>query len=428
LDRALAWAEVDISYPPEAEAYRRGVRRFLSEHLPAGWRGLGGLSPDEVPGFVAWWRETLRDHGFLAVSWPAEYGGGGLGPLEEVVLAEELTRAGVPGGGPNDSFGIQMVGNTILTCGTEQQRRHFLPRIVSGEDRWCQGYSEPDAGSDLANLSCRAVRDGDEWVIDGQKIWTSAAHLANWMFLLVRTDPGAPKHRGITFLLVPMGQPGVEVRPIRMITGQSEFNEVFFTGARTALGNVVGEVNGGWAVAMTLLGFERGQAAATLPLRFRAELDRLLALAAERGATGDPVTRQRLAQCYSQVEIMRYLGYRALTSFLRGSRPGPEGSIFKLYWSEYHRRVTELAMDILGLDGLAPTGRWPTSAFQTDDPGAPNSTASWAGTFLNARAGTIYAGTSQVQRNILGEMVLGLPREPRADTGPWDASRRARPA
>jgi alkylation response protein AidB-like acyl-CoA dehydrogenase len=263
------------------------------------------------------------------------------------------------------------------------------------------------------------VLDGDEWVINGQKIWTSAGHLANWIFVLTRTDPEAPKHKGITFLLVPMDQPGVEVRPIRMITGDSEFNEVFFTDARTPKENVLGDVGEGWRVAMTLLGFERGEAASVLPLQFRTELDRLVALAKERGRADDPVVRQRLAWCHSKVEIMRYLGMRALTRFLAGQGPGPDASITKLYWSEYHRSVTELAIDILGPEGAAPSGKPPNSWFQTDDPGAPNTSASWVGTFLTARAGTIYAGTSQVQRNILGEIVLGLPKEPKTDTGPW---------
>jgi hypothetical protein len=217
-----------------------------------------------------------------------------------------------------------------------------------------------------------------------------------------------------------MDQPGVEVRPIKMISGESEFNEVFFTDARTPRENVIGEVNGGWAVAMTLLGFERGEAAAVLPIRFRTELDRLLALAKERGKADDPLIRQRLAWCYSKVEIMRYLGMRALTAWLGGGHVGPEAAITKLYWSEYHRTSTELAVDILGLEALVPTGKGPNSAFQADEPGAPNSSASWVGTFLNARAGTIYAGTSQVQRNIIGELVLGLPKEPKADTGPWN--------
>jgi hypothetical protein len=413
---------MDVRYPPEAETYREKVQAFLAEHLPAGWKGIGALGHEDATRFTTEWRNTLYENGYLAVSWPKEYGGQALSPLEQVVLAEEFTKAGVPQGGDNDVFGIQMVGNTIIAWGTEEQKKHFLPRILSGEDKWCQGYSEPNAGSDLGNLGCKAELDGDEWVINGQKIWTSAGHLANWIFVLTRTDATAPKHKGITFLLCPMDQPGVEVRPIKMISGESEFNEVFFTDAKAPKENVIGEPNQGWAVAMTLLGYERGEAAATLPIRFGTELDRLIALAKERGKADDPVIRQRLAACYSKVEIMRYLGMRALTAFLNGGQPGPEGSISKVFWSEYHHQSTELAMDILGMDGLVPTGRPPASAFQTDDPGAPNDSASWAGTFLNARAGTIYAGTSQIQRNIIGEMVLGLPKEPRADAGPWNES------
>ncbi len=341
-----------------------------------------------------------------------------------MILVEEFYRAGVPTGTGNDVFGIQMVGNTILEWGTEEQKAHFLPRILSGQDIWCQGYSEPDAGSDLGNLGCRAVLDGDEWVIDGQKIWTSAGHVANWIFVLARTNPDAPKHKGISFLLVPMDQPGVEVRPIRMITGDAEFNEVFFTGARCPAANVVGDVNAGWGVAMTLLGYERGEAAATFPIMFRTELDRLVALAAASGRSADPLVRQRLAWCWSQVEVMRYLGMRTLTRYLAGGHPGPDASIFKLFWSEYHKVVTELAVDVLGADALVPSGRWPSSSFQADDAGAPNDSASWVGTFFAARAGTIYAGTSQVQRNILGEMVLGLPKEPGGPTGTWRALQR----
>lgn len=412
---------MDITYPESAEKYRLEVREFLEAYLPKDWKGIGGLSHDEAFTFTASWRQILYNEGFLAVGWPKEYGGAGLSQLEQVVLAEEFTRAGVPLGGPNDAFGIQMLGNTLIHWGTEEQKKRFLPRILSGDDRWCQGYSEPNAGSDLANLACRAVRDGDEWVINGQKIWTSAGHLANWIFVLTRTDPEAPKHKGISFLLCPMDQREVEVRPIRMLSGESEFNEVFFSDARTSADNIVGAPGDGWSVAMTLLGYERGEAAATIPIRFRSELDRLMALAREKGATSDPILRDRLAHCYSKVEIMRYLGYRTLTSFLNGGAPGPEASISKLYWSEYHKVVTELAVDILGLEALIPAGRRPTSAFQTDDVGAPNSSNSWVMTFLNARAGTIYAGTSEVQRNILGELVLGLPKEPRTDKGPWSA-------
>jgi alkylation response protein AidB-like acyl-CoA dehydrogenase len=401
-------------YTPEAEAFRADVRERLARRLPPGWRGLGALDRDAASAFVWEWRDVLRDEGLLALSWPPEYGGAGRTALEQVVLAEELTRARAPEGGPHDRFGIKMLGNTLLRWGSEGQKRHFLPRALSGEDRWCQGYSEPGSGSDLASLSTRAEPRGGEWVINGQKVWTSLAHEANWIFVLTRTDPAAPPHHGISFLLCRLDQPGVEIRRLATLNGEREFCEVFFTDARTPIDHVVGEPNEGWTVANTLLGFERGESAATLPLRFREELDRLLALAQERRRTRDPTIRDALARAYEECEIMRLLGLRALTGLLAGRPPGPEASVSKLYWSEYHRRVTELSVRILGADALTPEGRWPTNMVRTDDPGAPNDSASWVGTFLNARAGTIYAGTSQVQRNILGEQVLGLPREPRA--------------
>lgn len=380
-----------------------------------GWCGLGALDGSELEEFVASWRRVLFENDMLGQSWPTDYGGAGLSPLELVIVAEEFANAGVPQGGPNDSFSIQMVGNTILAWGTEAQKRHFLPRILSGEDVWCQGYSEPNAGSDLASLSTRAVLDGGEWILNGQKVWTSAGHLANWIFVLARTDPDARKHHGISFMLVPMEQAGIEVRQIGMMgRGHSHFSEVFFTDARCPAENVVGGVNNGWAVAMTLLGYERGEAAATLPIRFRGELDRLVELATETGAASRATIRQRIAHCHSQVEIMRYLGMRTLTKFLNGSEPGPDSSIFKLYWSEYHRNVTELGLDVLGAEALAPQGRLPSGLMaQVEDPGAPNSSASWTDIFLMSRAETIYAGTSEIQRNIIGEMVLGLPKEPR---------------
>jgi alkylation response protein AidB-like acyl-CoA dehydrogenase len=416
---------MEPTYPVEAEAYREKIQAFLAEHLPVGWAGIGSLDGDDAARFRTEWRATLAANHLLAASWPVEYGGAGLTALEQVILAEEFYKAGVPVGSDNDVFGIQMVGNTILQWGTDEQKAHFLPRIISGEDLWCQGYSEPNAGSDLGNLGCRAELDGDEWVINGQKIWTSAGHLADWIFVLARTDADVVKHKGISFLLVPMSQPGVEVRPIEMITGDSEFNEVFFTDARCPKENVVGGVNNGWAVAMTLLGYERGEAAATFPIMFRAELDRLVELARDRGRDQDPLVRQGLAWCHSQVEIMRYLGMRTLTKFLAGQHPGPDASVFKLFWSEYHRKVTELSIDILGAEAMVPSGRWPSNAFQADDVGAPNDSASWVGTFLVARAGTIYAGTSQIQRNILGEMVLGLPKEPAGARTSWREDQQA---
>jgi alkylation response protein AidB-like acyl-CoA dehydrogenase len=402
------------TYTADAEVYREKVQAFLAEKLPSNWKGMGSLEGEELEVFVKEWRKTLYENNLLAPGWPTEYGGAGLTALEQVIVGEEFAKAGVPTGGPNDVFGIQMLGNTLLLWGSEEQKKHYLPRILSGEDTWCQGYSEPNAGSDLGALGLRATLDGDQWVLNGQKIWTSAGHLADHIFTLARTDPDAPKHKGISFLLVDMRQPGIEVRPIRMISGESEFNEVFYTDATCPKDDVIGGLNNGWGVAMTLLGFERGEAAATLPIRYQADLDRLFLLAKQFGRADDPVIRQKLAWCYGKVQVMRFLGMRTLTKFLQGHHPGPDGAISKLYWSEYHKVETELAMDIMGAAGLTPEGRGPSSSFQTDDAGAPNSTMSWAMTFLNARAGTIYAGSSQIQRNIIGEMVLGLPKEPKA--------------
>ena len=411
---------MELTYPPEAAAYREQICGFLRTSLPADWKGIGALSHEDAVAFSHRWRATLNANGYLALNWPKEYSGAGLSPIESVVLAEEFARAGVPTGGPNDGFGIGMLGNTMLKWGTEEQKQHYLPKVLSGEHLWCQGYSEPAAGSDLGNLGCRAVLDGDEWVINGQKIWTTQGHLANHIFVLARTAPNEAKHRGISFLLVDMRQPGVEVRPIKMMSGESDFNEVFFTDARCAREAVLGEVNGGWAVAMTLLGNERGAGAAVNAISFRGELDKLTVLAKARGATNDPIIRQRLARAHTKVEIMRYFGYRALTNFLHGKQPGPDASIGKLFWSEYHQEVTELSVDILGADAMVPTGQAPQTAFRTDQPGSPNDTANWVGVFYNARAGTIYAGTSQVQKGIVGEQILGLPKEPRADSGPWN--------
>jgi hypothetical protein len=404
---------MDPTYSAAAEAYRQKVQAFLAEKLPSNWGGMGTLEGEAFTTFVTEWRGTLYEAGYLAPGWPVQYGGGGLSALEQVVLAEEFAKAGVPTGGPNDVFGIGMLGNTLLMMGSDEQKAHYLPRILSGEDKWCQGYSEPNAGSDLGNVGLKAQLDGDQWILNGQKIWTSAGHLADHIFTLARTDPDAPKHKGISFLLVDMRQPGIEVRPIKMISGESEFNEVFYTDAVCPKENVVGGVNEGWRVAMTLLGYERGEAAATQPIRFQGELDRLLLLAKERGVADDPVIRQKLAWAYSKVQIMRYNGMRVLTQFLEGHHPGPDAAIGKLYWSEYHKIVTEIALDIYGAEAMTISGREPSSAFAADDAGAPNTTGSWVNTFLNARAGTIYAGSSQIQRNIIGEMVLGLPKEPR---------------
>lgn len=400
-----------------ADAFRTSVREFITDLVGPDWRGIGALDHQARRDFRMSTRAALAERGWVAPNWPVEYGGAGLGPREVVVLTEELSAAGIPVGSDNDAFGIGMLGNTMLRWAKPELLKRFLPKIASGEYVFAQGFSEPGAGSDLASLALRADPDGNQWVLNGQKLWSSSAHLANWMFVLARTNRDAPRHRGISMLLVPIDQPAVEVRPIRNITGDTDFNEVFFDGAVTERELVVGEVDGGWPVAMTLLGFERGEAALHAPIRFRSELDRLIDVVRERGLERDDDIRRRVAWCHVQVEQLRCHGVRTISQLVNGEEPGPQAASFKLLWSEYHKVVTELAMDIIGLDALTPTGRPSPNWYHTDDPGAPNSSASWSSVYLNARAGTIYAGSSQVQRSIVGELLLGLPKEPRPTSG-----------
>ncbi|MDZ7882556.1 MAG: acyl-CoA dehydrogenase [Mycobacterium sp.] len=408
---------MDVDYPPQAEAFRDRIREFLIQHLPPSWSGGGSLAPDERAAAARRWRVVLADAGLVAVSWPSAYGGAGLSVIEQVVLEEEFARSGAPERAENDLLGIQLLGNTLIALGTEVQRRHFLPRILSAEDRWCQGFSEPEAGSDLASVRTSALLDDGDWVINGQKIWTSAGPTANWIFVLARTDPEAPKHRGLSVLLVPIDQPGVTVRPIVNAAGHASFSEVFFTDARTPAHNIIGEVGDGWTVAMTVLGFERGSQVTTAAINFGRDLDRLCELARDRGLHTDARIRDGLAWCHSRVQIMRYQGYRGLTSLLAGQRPGREAAISKVIWSEYFRRYTELAVEILGVEALSPAGPGNGEALIVPEPGTPNSAACWMDELLYARAATIYAGSSQIQRNVIGEQLLGLPKEPAPDSG-----------
>ncbi len=392
---------MDLRSTAELDSFRADAREWLVAALDGEFRvvrGRGGPG-DEHALFderLAWER-ALGAAGWTCLSWPREYGGRDASLLEQVVFYEEYARAGGPG--RVGLVGEGLIGPTILHFGTDAQRARFLPRIASGEELWCQGYSEPNVGSDLASLSTCAVRDGDEWVIDGQKVWTSLAHWAQWCFVLARTDRDAPRHRGISYLLVPMGQPGIEIRPIEQITGTSEFNEVFFDGARTAADLVVGEVNGGWKVAMGTLAFERGALTLGQQLGFVHEWQEIAATARERGITGDPVTRQRLAQTWIELQIMRYTAMRGLTALSRGDVTR-ETSIGKLFWAQLHRGMGELAMDVLG--------PWSEVA-----DAFPYELTRAQAMFLYTRADTIYGGSNQIQRNIIGERVLGLPPEPK---------------
>jgi alkylation response protein AidB-like acyl-CoA dehydrogenase len=329
-------------------------------------------------------------------------------------LNEEFARVSAPLRG--DFFGDTLVGPTLLQWGTEEQKRQFIPGILKGEIAWCQGFSEPDAGSDLASLTTRAELDGDEWVVNGQKVWTTQAQYADYIFLLARTDPDAPKHAGISYLLVPMQQPGVEVRPIEQIDGSAEFNEVFFTNVRAPLDNVIGGVNNGWKVAMTTLGFERGTSATTGHRRFQKEFDAILRSARARGKDQDPLVRQRLARSWSNIKIMQINGWRTLTDALNGTHTTAKLSACnKMFWSEAHQATMNLAMDILGLEGQVLGGN------EEDDtilPGARHAKAAYPvdnmqSLFFFSRSETIWGGAAEIQRNIVGERALGLPKEPK---------------
>jgi alkylation response protein AidB-like acyl-CoA dehydrogenase len=392
---------MDLRDRPEDVAFRDEVKRFLAEHLVGEFAELGGRggSGDETFGFETRlrWERVLAEGGWTCIGWPTEYGGRGASMTEQVIFNEEYARAAAPG--RVSILGEGLLGPTLIHYGTEAQKGRFLPPILEGSELWCQGYSEPDAGSDLANVKTRAVLTGDEWVITGQKVWTSLAHQSDWCFVVCRTDPNSSRHKGLSYLLVPMVQPGVEVRPITQLTRTSEFNEVFFDGARTARDNVVGEVGDGWRVALATLAFERGVALLGHQLSFRRELDHLVALAQKNGKAGDPLLRQRLAQAHIELTIMRYNTLRSLSG-VDGPVAPPEASIAKLFWGSWHRALGELALDVLGPSATVVDGE----AYELGD---------FHRTFLFSRSETIYGGSNQIQRNIIGERVLGLPPEPK---------------
>ena len=398
---------MDLSLSPSEQAFRDELRGWLEANNP----GRPPRGDDDWFEFARTWQKKLHEGGWAGVSWPKEYGGRGATLIEQAIFNEELARLGAPQ--PANVLGLVMGGPVVITHGTDEQKERYLEPILTGEEIWCQGFSEPESGSDLASLKTKAVKSNGEWLVTGQKVWTTFAHKAKWCMLVARTDQDVPKHQGLTYFIMDMEQDAVQVRPLHQITNEPEFNELFMEEARIPDENVVGGVGNGWSVAITTLMNERAGLGAASAAGMRIALGDLKELARERGVADDPRIRQRLAWAYGRAQIMRYNGMRVLTQYLKGHEPGPDAGISKLYWSEYHKVVTELAVDILGAEALVPTGRHPSSAFSADDAGAPNSSWSWVGTFLNSRAGTIYAGSSQIQRNIIGEMVLGLPKEPR---------------
>src|ERR1700722_4661116 len=408
---------MDLTYPPEAEALRKEVRSWLEENLPPGWFEPGfKLTGPEREAFNAQWVQKLRQGGWICASWPKEYGGKGLSLIEQVALNEEFARAMAPMRA--DFFGDTLVGPTILQWGTEEQKKEFIPKILDGTIAWCQGFSEPDAGSDLASLKTRAVADGDEWVVTGQKVWTTQAQFADYIFIMVRTDPDVDKHAGISYLLMPMKQPGIDVRPIKQIDGSAEFNEVYFDEARCPRANVVGGDNNGGKGAMTTLGFERGSSATTGHRRFQKELDAIVATARRRGRDTDPQIRQGLAHPWAKGKIMQINGYRSLTDALTGSHHAAAlGATNKMFWSEYHRETMNLAIDILGMEGQILTGTG-GDVDAVDGPLSRRGNKAYPvselqASFFFSRSETIWGGTAEMQRNIIGERALGLPKEPK---------------
>jgi len=392
----------DATDSPEDRAFREEARAWLTEQLEGPFayvrfRGGPGEEDEAFEGRVEW-EKAMGAAGWTGISWPRDYGGRAAPLSQQVIFYQEYARAGGPG--RVGHIGEGLVAPTILAFGTEEQKQRFLPGIKNGTELWCQGYSEPAAGSDLANVQTRARLEGDEWIIDGQKVWTSLAHNAGWCFVICKTEPDAPRYRNLSFLLVEMNQPGILVKPIVQLSGTSEFNEVFFDGARTPASNIVGAPGQGWKVAMALLGFERGASTLGQQIGFESEFKEILAAARANGAAKNPVMRQKLAQAWIELQLVRL---NAVTNLEEGTtRPGL-AAINKLCWATWHRNAGELAMEVMGADAeLCAEPPYKLTRFQSR--------------FLFSRSDTIYGGTNEIQRNIIAEQGLGLPREPRPDT------------
>lgn len=392
---------MDLNLTPEERAFRDEVRAWLQANVPLDWEAR--RARDDMQDrftFLRAWQKKVCDAGWAGVSWPKEYGGRGATLMQQVIFTEEMARAAAP---PlANVLGLSLIGPTIINYGTSEQKQRFLPNILSAEEIWCQGFSEPNAGSDLAGLRTESRLDGDHWVINGQKVWTSYGWAADWCALLTRSDPNSSKHKGLTFLLVDMKSPGVEVRPLRQMTGETEFNELFFHDVRVPAANVLGKAGEGWEVAMGTLMHERATLGAGMQITFKRQFDRLVELSQivernGRPAAQDPVMRQKLAQSYIDIEIMRLNQMRSISRLSQSGVPGPEGSIQKIFWSELNQRFQQVASEMLG-----PYAQL-TDHLAIDD-------GHWAYSYLRSRGNTIEAGTSEVQRNIVGHYVLGLPK------------------
>ncbi len=395
---------MDLNLSPAEEAFRRELSGWLQANLPDGWRAnqLRGLDDAEQLEIQRAWERKLGSAGWLGVSWPKEYGGRGATAMEHAIYLQELLEADSPYS--LNTLGLNLVGPTIIDLGSDEHKHRFLQPMLRGEAIWCQGFSEPNAGSDLAGLQTRAQLDGDEWVVNGQKIWSSGAHYADWCALLARTDPGAPKHKGISFLFVDMRSPGISVQPIKQISGDSDFNEIFFDNVRVPRDNVLGAPNEGWAVANRMLAYERGVITMEMLTGYEKLWNELrdFARATRRGGrllVDDPRVRERLAKSYADIQLMRLANLRLITRYMRGDSPGAETSIMKLHWVETEQGLSDLSLALAGPDGLTMRG-------------SPRAVAAgeWLRLYFLSRAASIYGGTQDIQRNIIAERVFGLPR------------------
>jgi alkylation response protein AidB-like acyl-CoA dehydrogenase len=395
---------VDLNLTPQELRFRDEVRAWFAENVPKDWVKRRD-EEESMQGrfqYLRAWQRKLYDAGWAGISWPKDFGGRGAPVMEQVIFIEEMARAEAPP--MANVIALGLIGPTIIAFGTPEQKKRYLAKMLSAEEIWCQGFSEPNAGSDLAALSTSGVLDGDHFVVNGQKCWTSYAWAADWCELIVRTDPSVPKHKGLTALLVDMHSPGVEVRGLKQMSGESEFGEIFFRDVRVPVANVVGKVNEGWGVAMGTLMHERGTFGAALQVNYRRNFNRLVEIAKHidrngKPAAQDPVIRQKLAQCYAEIEVMRLNQLRAFSRINETGVPGPEGSIQKIVWSELNQRFQQVAMEILG-----PYGQLAHGSPNAFDEGQ------WAYGYLRSRGNTIEAGTSEIQRNIIGHFVLGLPK------------------
>jgi len=397
---------MDLALTPEQMSFRDEVRSWLKVNIPKDWvetvRAGSDIPRSDAYDFLSRWQRKLYDAGFMGLTWPKDYGGRGLTFMEELILHEEMALVKAP---PIlNILAIGMAGPTIIAYGTEEQKKRYPAKMLSCEEIWCQGYSEPNAGSDLAALQTRAAKDGEYWVVNGQKVWTSLAHVADWMMLLARTDPDAPRHKGITYFLLDMNLPGITVKPLTQITGDPEFNEVYLDNVRVHESQILGGLNNGWAVGLTTLMFERLALGFGLQVRLRIALDGLIELARRTRRNGSPATtdatiRQKLAQLWIDTEVFKYTGARAITKLLKGELPGPEASTGKMMWVEGHQRLQELAMEIQGrYSQLTRGSKWAIES------------GLWQYSFLRSLANSIEGGTTEIMKNIIGERVLGLPK------------------